>query len=188
MTMTPSGKREGTRPEEELLNAALRLLATRARGVEELRGRLLRKGFGGQEVAACLSWLKERDLLDDEAFSRALVRDRLNLSPRGPSALRQELMRKGISRETAGQVVEAVFEEEGLSEADLATRAARKWVRKQGRSIHQALLGDRFTSTREKARRRLYAYLGRRGFRGKPASLAMEAGLDEARKILSENN
>jgi len=184
--MTPSEKEEGTRPEEGILNAALRLLAARRRGVEELRGRLLRKGFGREEVAGCLSWLEKRDLLDDEAFSRALIRDRLNFSPRGPSILRQELTRKGIARETADQVVEAVFEEEEISESDLAAGEARRWVRKQARSVHEALLGDRFTPSREKAWRRLYAYLGRRGFRGQSAILAIEAGLEEARKSLKE--
>lgn len=177
---------ETRRPGEELLNSALRLLAARSRGVEELRGRLQRKGFNAEEVAVCLSWLEERSLLDDAAFSRALVRDRLNFSPRASSVLRQELVRKGVARATAERVVEEVFEEEGVSEERLAGAAARSWVGRQGTSILEALVAEPFTDGREKARRRLYAFLGRRGFRGRAASRGIEAGLNESRNRLSE--
>ena len=174
-------------PSEALLNAALHLLAARSRGVEELRGRLRRKGFEAQEVSNCLSWLQERDLLDDAAFSRALVRDRLNFSPRGASLLKQELARKGISPSVAEEAVDSVFLEEGASEAGLAELAARKWVRKQGPRLLTLLLEDRFSKDREKARRRLYAYLARRGFRGEDTRTGMDAGFDEARKRLETN-
>ena len=177
--------RKAKRPSEELLNHALRLLAARSRGVEELRGRLLKKGFPTKEVADCLEWLEERDLLDDGAFSRSLVRDRLRFSPRGPAILKQELARKGIARTTAEEAVEAVLQDQKVSEGDLAETAARGWVRKQGRSTQKALVADRFSQERERARRRLYGFLGRRGFRGRAASRGMEAGEDEAAILLS---
>lgn len=173
------------RPGEDLLNAALRLLAARMRGVEELRGRLLKKGFSAAEVSACLVRLEERDLLDDAAFARALVRDRLSFSPRGAGVLRQELARKGIARKTAEEAIEAVFQNQEVSEGELAEAASRGWVRKQGRSTQGALVAERFSEEREKARRRLYAFLGRRGFRGSAASRGMEAGEVEARILLS---
>ena len=174
-------------PSEALLNAALHLLAARSRGVEELRGRLRRKDFGAQEVSNCLSWLQERDLLDDAAFSRALVRDRLNFSPRGASLLKQELARKGISPSIAEEAVDSVFQEEEVSESDLAELAARKWIRQQGPRLLKVLLEDRFSKNREKARRRLYAYLARRGFRGDATRTGMDSGFDEARKRLDTN-
>ena len=174
------------RPEEELLNAALRLLSVRSRGVEELRGRLLKKGFPPGEVENCLKWLEARDLLDDGAFSRALVRDRVNLSPRGPSLLQQELWKKGVARATAEKAVEAIFQDQGVSEGDLAEKAARGWVRRQGRRAREALVASPFTEEREKARRRLFAFLGRRGFRGEAASRGMEAGEEEARILLQD--
>ncbi len=176
------------RPPDELLNAALRLLAARNRGVEELRGRLLKKGFPATDVSRCLRWLEERDLLDDRAFSRALIRDRLNLSPRGPSVLKQELARKGIARALAAEAVEEVFQEEEVSESGLAEEAARSWVRKQGPKVRKALIAPRFSQEREKARRRLYAFLGRRGFRGDAASRGMEAGDAEAHNLLLDND
>jgi regulatory protein len=175
-------------PPEPLLSAALRLLAARQRGVEELRGRLRKKGFSAGEVSNCLSWLQERDLLDDEAFSRALVRDRLNFSPRSAAILKMELSRKGISGEVADRAVQGVFQETETSEPSLAEKAARGWVRKQGGRTLEALTEGGFSPSREKTRRRLYAFLSRRGFRGGAAQAGMEAGLEEAFNLLSDKN
>jgi SOS response regulatory protein OraA/RecX len=174
-------------PPEGLLDAALRLLATRQRGVEELRGRLLRKGFPADSVASCLTWLEHRGHLDDEAFSRALVRERIRLSPRGGSVIGAELIRRGISPALAREVVERVLKDEGITEASLAEEAARGWIRKQGPQSLTALLEDRFTSRRERARSRLYRLLSRRGFTGEAERAGMQAGEIEARKTLVYN-
>jgi SOS response regulatory protein OraA/RecX len=171
-------------PPEALLDAALRLLATRQRGTEELRGRLLRKGFPADRVASCLTWLADRGHLDDEAFSRALVRERIKLSPRGGSVIRAELTRRGIAPALAQEAVERVLQEEGVTEARLAEEAARGWIRKQGSQSLADLLEDRFTSGRERARARLYRLLSRRGFRGEAAKAGMQVGELEARKII----
>ncbi|MGW8268485.1 MAG: regulatory protein RecX, partial [Longimicrobiales bacterium] len=111
-------------PPDTLLHAAFRLLAPRRRGVEELRRRLREKGFEAREVAHCLKWLEERELLDDEAFAQALTRDRVRFSPRSASLLHRELALRGIDPSVAGSAVEAVLEAEGTSETDLAARAA----------------------------------------------------------------
>ena len=175
-------------PSESLLNAALHLLAPRRRGVEELRGRLLKRGFPPTEVSQCLIWLEERDLLDDEAFALALARDRLRFSPRSPALLERELVLKGIASALARDAVHAAMEEEGVSDRELAGQAAGAWVRKQGASTRRALLQSRFTSDRERARRRLHAFLSRRGFRGEAARIGMEAGECEARNLFTQKD
>jgi SOS response regulatory protein OraA/RecX len=171
-------------PPEALLDAAFRLLAFRQRGVEELRSRLLRRGFPAEQVASCLTWLEDRGHLDDEAFSRALVRERIKLSPRSASVMRTELTRKGIAPAIAQEAVERVLEEEGVTETALAEQAARGWIRRQGAQSLADLLEDRFTSGRERARARLYRLLSRRGFRAGAASAGIQAGEIEARKTI----
>lgn len=175
-------------PPDALLHAALRLLAPRRRGVEELRRRLREKGFGAREIAHCLNWLEERDLLDDEAFAQALTRDRVRFSPRSSSLLRRELALRGIDPSVAGSAVEAVLEAEGTSETDLAARAAEGWIRKQGQDRLRHLLEPSFTPERERTHRRFHGFLARRGFRGEAARVGRESGMDEARKIISEND
>jgi len=174
---------DGQGPAEAPLNAALNLLSARSRGVEELRSRLSRKGFGAKEISECILWLKERDLLDDGAFARAFLRDRLRFSPRSPSRLRQELTQRGIASAVAREATEDVLEEEGVTELELSRTAARSWVRKQGAALLDRFLDEQFSPEREKARRRLYGFLSRRGFLGEAASEGMRAGEEEARRL-----
>jgi regulatory protein len=128
--------------------------------------------------------LKERSYLDDEEFSSALTRDRLRLSPRSPFLLRKELTKRGVAGRVAERVVEAVMDEEVVSPADLAVSAAESWVRKQSPSVGRDLVGLRFSPEREKARRRLFGFLARRGFVGEEARMGLEAGEAEARRRL----
>jgi regulatory protein len=172
------------RPSEKLLDAALRLLSARQRGAEELRSRLRKKGFGAGEVADCLRWLQERGLIDDRAYSRAFVRDRLNFSPRSPYLLKRELRLKGIADPVASDAVAAVLEEEGVSEVVLAEATARTWVRKQGTRALAVFTEERFSEERERERRRFFGFMSRRGFRAQMATTGLEAGIDEARKLL----
>jgi regulatory protein len=170
-------------PPEALLDAALRLLGARARSVRELRDRLLKKKFGSSEVSHCIRWLLDRSLLNDEAFARALTRDRLRFSPRSPFLLKREATLRGVDPFLAGEVVDAVLEEEGVSAEDLSALAAEGWVRKQGSVTRRELLASRFDPKGERARRRLYGFLARRGFAGDVARRGLEAGEEKAREL-----
>jgi regulatory protein len=162
---------------------ALRLLSHRSRTVRGLRERLEKKGFPHPDISSCIDWLKARGLLDDESFARALTRDRVRSSPRSPFLIQQELGRKGIARSLSIRAVDQVLEEEDLCGEDLAVQAAEGWIARQNAQIRSHLLADRFTQEREKARRRLYGFLSRRGFRGEEARRGMEAGEKKARDL-----
>jgi len=144
---------------------------------------LLEKGFPGKEVAGCLLWLEERGYLDDSAFAQALIRDRIRFSPRSPFLLKKELTEKGV----APEIIEAALQEtmvvDGISDLDLGREAARRWVRKQGPAIREHLLESPFSPDRERARKRLFGYLARRGFVGAAASAGLEEGEEEARRL-----
>lgn len=170
-------------PPEAILKPALRLLSARARSVTELRDRLLKKGFNSSDVSYCIRWLADRGLLSDDAFARSLTRDRIRFSPRSPFLLKRELTTKGVALSLAGEVVDSVLQEEGIPAGGLSARAAESWVRKQSASTRTDLLGDRFSPERERARRRLYGFLARRGFVGDDARRGLEAGEKEARKL-----
>lgn len=180
--------RETPTPPEGVLTDALRLLATRQRGASELGGRLVKKGHGTREVTWCLRWLQERGLLDDAEFSRALARDRVRFSPRSPNLLRRELIGRGIDPSVAEDAVERVVNEEETSEGDLAEEAARGWVRKQGQETLKALVQEGFPPDKVRARQRLIRFLARRGFGGGSAQLGVEAGEDNARRLLQEKH
>ncbi|HET9985683.1 MAG TPA: regulatory protein RecX [Longimicrobiales bacterium] len=139
--------------------SALGLLSYRARSAAELRRRLLWKDFPPETVDGVLVDLREKGYLDDASFAAAFVRDRVRHRPRGKRRLVQELRAKGVEADTAGEAVEEVFGGEAVSEAELARAAAEAWIRKHGRAAADA-------EVRRDARRRLYAYLSRRGFGG----------------------
>ncbi|MEX2466021.1 MAG: regulatory protein RecX [Gemmatimonadota bacterium] len=157
-------------------DAALNLLSYRARTRTELARKLHTKGFEAGRVERCLDRLAERGLLDDAAVAAAFVRDRLRHRPRGRARLASELRAKGVSAELAGDVIEEVFENEEVTDVSLAREIADGWVARQGRALLDALGADERSPERERAHRRLRAYLSRRGLGGD----ALRAGVERA--------
>jgi regulatory protein len=130
---------------------ALNLLAFRARSARELQRRLVQKGVTAERADRVIAKLREMGLIDDADFARQLTRSKMSA---GASRRRvhQELFKRGVPREVADEAVEQVVEEEGLSDADSMERIARK----KWRSLASL---DELTR-----RRRLFAFLARRGF------------------------
>jgi regulatory protein len=131
---------------QRCLNAAIRFLGYRPRSESEVRQRLLKRGFGSDVTEKALARLKEQGLVDDVAFARFWKDNRESFSPRSRRLTGLELRRKGL----AGDVIEAVIGE--IDETDSAYRAALVKARRLPLSDYQLF------------RRRLGAYLGRRGF------------------------
>jgi regulatory protein len=165
--------------EVRVREAALGLLARCARTRRELESKLRQKGFSTARVDACLDRLEQRGLLDDEAVAAAFVRDRLHHRPRGRARLVSELRAKGVDGDTAYETIDRVFEDEGASDVELALESAEGWLRRQGADVLAALAADP-GPRRDKARRRLYGYLARRGFRGQALTGAMERATELA--------
>lgn len=157
-------------------DAALNLLSHRARSRAEIRRRLGRREYPTAVIEETVAWLEGRGYLDDAAFAGSFVRDRLRLRPRGRLGLLSELRRKGVDEATAAAAVDRVLEEEGLDEATLALDAADAWARKNRTVVRRA---GRSREDRQRARRRLYGHLARRGF----APDAVRAGVD---RVLGE--
>lgn len=160
--------------EARVREAALNLLSYRARTRSELQRKLVGKGHAIPRVDACLDRLEERGLVDDAAVATAFVRDRIRLRPRGTRLLTQELRGKGIDDGVARRVVDDVLDDEDLDENALVRRVLEGWIRRQGPTVLAALANRDRSPEREKARRRLHAYLGRRGFGGAALSHAMD--------------
>lgn len=150
--------------------SALNLLSFRARSATEVRRRLRQKDFPDEVIERCVAELESKNLLDDASFAESFIRDRVRLKPRGARRLKQELREKGVDAEAAEAAVGEVLENSGLSEVDLARKAAERWKPRAGEDLR-------------KARNRLYGYLGRRGFNGDAIRIVMAevlSGDDEA--------
>ena len=125
---------------------ALVCLSYRPRSERELRTRLRRRGFGDEIVQEVVNQLKERGLVDDIAFAEFWRDNRESFSPRSRHLLRLELKQKGVEGETIEQVIQ------GLDDEASAYQAASKRARSLPPKDYQEF------------RRRLGAYLRRRGF------------------------
>jgi regulatory protein len=136
---------------DRALSAALRALDARPRSTAELRLRLKRKGFDAESVDAALARLTDLGLLDDVTFARTWVENRQNGRPRGASALRDELRRKGVGAE----IIAATLDDDELvgDADDQAERLARAALRRYAGAADFQIFA-----------RRLGGYLQRRGY------------------------
>ena len=144
---------------------ALLLLSYRERTEKEMGERLKRKGFTPATVAATVADCQRLGLIDEERFARLFVRERARFNPRSAGLIGAELGKRGISREVAARALSAEFvpgREEEMAAA-LARRAAGRL-----RGVEPAA-----------ARRRLWAYLARRGFSPEQIAAAVKAVAEE---------
>jgi regulatory protein len=138
---------------------AFLLLSYKARTTTELRQRLTRKGFSPDIVSRTLQRLAELKMIDDAGFARQFAADRVSIGHKGKWRVRQDLVKRGVEREHI---------EEALAAAPDETEAAREVAQKflsRNQRLEPAVL-----------KRRLYAFLARRGF-----------SLDTIRAVLNIN-
>ncbi len=138
---------------ESSYRVAIRMLAARPRAVNEVLQRLRVRGHNPSAAAEAVGRLEEKGLLDDQEFARHFVRVR-SARGHGPSRLLTDLLTRGVERRLAERAIDAVLDAEGVDPAAQARALAEKRARQ---------LGD---LPEEVKRRRLLAYLDRRGFRG----------------------
>lgn len=133
---------------------AVGLLAAQGRSARELKRRLVQKGEPAAQAEAAVEKLAEAGLVDDGAYARHVARSRVLGRGDSRRRLQQELSRKGVARDVADEAVAEVFDDEAVDEEALVEAAARRKLRS---------LATLDAPTR---RRRLWAFLARRGHDG----------------------
>lgn len=131
---------------ERARDKALNYLSYRPRSASEVRDYLSQKEFSATIIEETLERLRRVDLIDDQAFARYWVENRLRFRPKGRRALSFELRQKGLDTRTI---------EQSLADYDEAA-AIEKAAASQARRLHH-LPPDVF-------KKRLYGRLARRGF------------------------
>jgi len=128
----------------DALDHAYRFLSFRARSALEIRDYLLRKGYSASLVESALGRLEEYGYINDLEFARQFVASKDDW---GSERLKFELRRKGIDPAIIDKVMLSKSEER-----DRCVRVASEYLAKRGSKSDWA------------ARRKLWAYLVRRGF------------------------
>jgi len=128
---------------EQAMRAAMRLIDARPRSAAELRQRLRRKEFPPEVAEQAVARLSELGLVDDAAFTRMLIESRQNFRPRGQLAIRDELRRKGVSRDVVDSALADADDPEAEQERAMAVarNALRRYADAPDRPTFQRRLG-----------------------------------------------
>ena len=118
---------------------ALEYLSQRQMSRRELKTKLLQKGMDEDTADYCVQWLSERQLIDEESYSAAIVRH-YSAKGYGAGRVRQELQRRGIDRELWEQALEQLPEDSGKLDGFIAARLTDPEDRAQVRKISAALV------------------------------------------------
>lgn len=96
---------------QNCFDAACRYLTYRPRSEEELRQRLLQRGFENEVVEKTIVRLKEQALIDDSAFAEFWKDNRLSFKPRSKRLIIKELRDKRVDSETIDQATRDIDDE-----------------------------------------------------------------------------
>jgi regulatory protein len=142
---------ESRRP-SDIHEYALNLLAARAYTRRGLEKKFASKGFGPEEIAREIESLQASRLIDDEKFAREYARQKLTSGGKSVRRVHLELTHKGISAAHAREAIETVLDEENID------------TMKSLRAAGEKKLATMHGLDKETKRKRLVAFLARRGF------------------------
>ena len=128
---------------------AINFLSYRARSSAEIRKNLRKHEISELCIEPTIERLEKMGFLNDKDFAETWVENRNTFRPRGKRALAYELRQKGV----ADKIIESTLEEM-VNEEELVYQAGRKKAKKLAR---RNLEWQDF-------RKKLLAFLGRRGF------------------------
>lgn len=164
----PDSKPKPAKKPRSAYDRALDMLEARARGVAELRRLLIKKGEPVEDVDAAIERLRAAGVLDDANFARQLTRSKALGAGLSRRRIQQELSKRGVAREISDEAITEVFEDEGVDEEASIERVARKKLR---------MLTKVDDATRK---RRLYAFLARRGYGSDEIQRVLKVVLDDS--------
>lgn len=107
-------------------NRALNYLSYQMRSEYEIKKKLLEAGFGESVILEAIRKLERLGFLNDETYSKALLETKKKTAKKGPKAIKQDLIKKGIDKQTQEKVLETFTYEEQL---EIAMQLAEKTVR-----------------------------------------------------------
>lgn len=139
-----------TRP--SAYNYALNLLSARPYAVKALHRKLIQKEYSAADADDAVRRLVDAGLLDDAKYAEQYARSKMLSTGASKRRLTQDLYRKGIKGDVATAAIDDVVADEGIDPGALIERVAQKKLAQLG-DLEPVVL-----------RRRLFAFLARRGY------------------------
>ncbi|MBI1730320.1 regulatory protein RecX [Candidatus Acetothermia bacterium] len=136
----------------------LYLLSRKPHSIYETRRKLRIAGFSATTIDEIIHEATEMGWLDDQAYAKLWVHDRLSHKPKGKALLKKELREKGV----AETQIETVLNDAAIDEPALIGQLVTEQMAR-----HQ-------NDDPANRKRKLYGYLQRRGFSPDAIRRAME--------------
>ena len=133
-------------------NYALILLAARPYASRALHRKLIQKKYSAADADDVIRRLLDNGLLNDERFAEQYARSKMLSTGASKRRLTQDLYRKGIKGDIATSAIANVIDQDEIDPAAVIERVARKKLAQLG-DLEPVVL-----------RRRLFAFLARRGY------------------------
>ena len=133
-------------------NYALNLLSARPYSTSALHRKLIQKKYSAADADDAIRRLVDNGLLNDAKYAEQYARSKILSTGSSKRRLQQDLYRKGIKGDVATTAIANVLEQEEIDPAVVIERVAKKKL---------AQLGDLEPLV---LRRRLFAFLARRGY------------------------
>ncbi len=133
-------------------NYALNMLSARPYATSALYRKLIQKKYSAADADDAIRRLVDNGLLNDAKYAEQYARSKILSTGASKRRLQQDLYRKGIKGDVATNAIAAVIESEEIDTDAVVERVAKKKL---------ALMGDLEPLV---LRRRLFAFLARRGY------------------------
>lgn len=129
-------------------NYALKLITFRDRTEKELRDKLREKGYDENTIEDEIVFLKDYGYIDDGRYAKSFTNDAISIKKWGRIRVYNELLKRGIDRETIAAALEDAFQDDS-TDAVTAVLESR---------FKEADLGN------PRERTRIFNYFMRRGY------------------------
>ncbi len=132
-------------------NYSLRLLSFRNRSEREIINKMKEKEYNEETIKNTISFLKQYKYIDDENFASDYVKSKMRTQKLGKIRLKQELLKKGVSKD----IISTTIDE--LSDSDQQCQAALELATKKLQTTYK-------NDDTKSQYRKLGAFLQRKGF------------------------
>lgn len=125
----------------KVTNYALKLLSYRQKTEVEMYKALSKKGYDDTFIEFTIKYLKENKYINDLEYARMFINDKQNLNKYGPSRIKFDLIKKGISKEIIESTLNISSEEEYDSAYELALRKQKSYLGQDKYAVYRKLGG-----------------------------------------------
>jgi len=134
-----------------------KLLSGRDHGAEELKRKLINKGFSASMCEQVVSEFRQKDLLNDRTYASKFAHDKYELKQWGPKKIKSALFKKGVPKDVIYDVISELKQKINPVDTciELALKRRRHFLRepdsfKRSQKIFRYLAGKGYSSDKIK--------------------------------------